>query len=131
VSGTNLTQLGPEVTGRKNVREQNGLLIAYFVRQLGQPHVGVGDAGTLRLQSLERSGLLRSTEKGGAALWSVGIGVIALRVVARPAVRAVAAGDRGRDDNPVADIEVAHVLAKFFNDAYAFVSQDRAGLDPR
>jgi len=47
-------------------------------------------------------------------------------VVARAAVHAAAAGDRGRDDDPVADAEVAHLRAECFDDPDRFVAEDGA-----
>src|SRR5262249_45995495 len=56
---------------------------------------------------------------------------VALRVVAGAAVDARAAGDGRRDDDAVADLEVAHVRSDLLDDADAFVAEDGPRLHPR
>jgi hypothetical protein len=54
-----------------------------------------------------------------------------LREVAGPAVRAIAAGDRRRNHDAVAGLEVAHLLADLFHGADRLVAEDRARPHPR
>src|SRR6185437_15366727 len=54
---------------------------------------------------------------------TVGIGSIALRVVARAAIGTVTATDGGRDHHAVALAEVAHCGSRLFHHADALMSQ--------
>src|SRR5690606_9307047 len=60
---------------------------------------------------------------------AVRIDGVALGVIAGAAVRAEAAGDGRRNDDPVADIEVAHARAQPLDHPAPFVAQDGARLD--
>src|SRR5947209_8691758 len=58
---------------------------------------------------------------------SVGIGVVALRVIPRAAVGAVAATNGRRHDYTISWFEVAHRSPNFFYHSNAFMPQDGAG----
>jgi hypothetical protein len=85
------------------------LVVGHVVRQLHETDVRVGDAGLLGLEAVETARVLGTAEERRPG--PVGVRVVALRVVARAAVRAGAAGDRRRNHHAVADVEVADVVA--------------------
>ena len=107
VARLDLGHVGPEVPGREDVGEQDRLVVGHLGGQLDQRRVGERDAGELGLEAVERPGRLRAAEERGPGLLAVRVGVVALRLVAARAVRAVPAADGGRDDDAVADLEVA------------------------
>ncbi|MCY1407496.1 hypothetical protein D9M71_228000 [compost metagenome] len=123
-----LGQAGAEVAGGEDVGEQDRLVVADVAGQPDQADVGVGYPRHLRLQAVERAGHGGAAIEGGAGVLAVGVGVVALRVVAGPAVGAVAAGDGGGHHDTVADFQVAHVLAELLDYAYALVAEDGALL---
>ena len=71
---------------------------------------------------------LRAAEERGPGLLAVRIGVVALRLVAARAVRALPAADGGRDDDAVADLEVAYRRADLLDHPDSLVPEDRAGF---
>ena len=106
IAALNIGQLGAEPGGRKDIADQNGLIVAHLRRHFYQRIRGERDARLFRLQAVDRAGGFRSAEETGARFRAVGIGVIALGGIAFAAGRTVAAGDGGADDYPIADIEV-------------------------
>lgn len=79
-------------------------------------------AGVLRLQALKRAGHLGTAEKRRARSGAVRIGRVALRGVARPAIRTESAGNGGRNQHAVAFAKVAHRASHFLDHANAFVA---------
>ena len=68
-----------------------------------------------------------AAEKRSARLDAVGVGLIALRIISGAAVRAVAAGDRRRNHDAIADLQITHVRSDFLNNADAFVAEENSG----
>gem|GEM_PF-4894504 len=130
VAVADLGDVGAEIAGGEDVGDQNRVLVAHLVGQLDQPHVGVRDARLVGLQPVERAAGLGAAEEGGAGLGAVGVGLGALGVVAGPAVGAGAAGDRGGNHHPIADLEIAHVLAQALDHPHALAAQDRPRPHP-
>ncbi len=128
VAAAHLGHLGAEVAGGEDVREQNRLIVADLRWQFDQPDVGERDTGLLSLQTMEWSGGLRTAIERGAGLLAVRVGAIALGEVAGPAVGTVATGDGGWDDDPIADLQVAHIGAQGLDDADTFVAENGARL---
>ena len=131
VAGMDVGQVRAEVAGREDVRDHQRLLVRDRVRNLDHPDVGEGHPRHLRLQAVDRAGRFGPAEKAGARLRAVRVGVVALREVARPAVRAVAAGNRGGDHHAIPFDEVPHVAARVLHDPDALVAEDRARLHAR
>ncbi|MNR11032.1 hypothetical protein D3C85_1273130 [compost metagenome] len=75
---------------------------------------------------MEGAAVGRAAVEGGAGLLAIGIGVVALGVIAGAAVGAVAAGDGGGHHHPVADLQVAHVAAQGLDYADPLVTEDGA-----
>src|SRR5690606_38397925 len=91
-----------------------------------QADIGVGNTGLFRLPAIEAATGFRPAAKGGAGPVAVRGGAIALGVIAGPAAGAVATGNGGGDDHPVAHLQVAHIDAEGFDDADALVPEDGA-----
>jgi len=85
------------------------------------------DAGVFCLQTVKRAAGFWTAQKCRAGIFSVGVRIIALRIIPGAAVSAAAAGNRGRDYYAVSDLEVAHFLPDFLDNANAFVAQDSTG----
>src|SRR5439155_4288806 len=117
------------VTRREDVRDQDRLVVAHLVRQLHETDVRVRDARLLGLQAVEAARILGAAEERGPG--ALGIRVVALRVVPGAAVRTRAAGDRRRDHDAVAGVEIAHVFPYLLDDAHAFMTEDPPLLDAR
>src|SRR5690606_28039710 len=126
ITGADLRHFRAEVAGGEDIREQDRLVVGDGVGNLDQADIGVGNTGLFRLQAIEAATGFRPAEKGGAGLGAVRVGAIALGVIAGPAVGAVATGNGGGDDHPVAHLQVAHIGAQGFDDADALVPEDSA-----
>jgi hypothetical protein len=98
-------------------------------RQLHEADVGERDPRILGLKPVEPARVLRTTEKHRAAPLAKPVRVVALRVISRAAVRAVAAGNRRRDDDTIADAKVAHALADLLHDTDGLVAEDPSRFD--
>lgn len=120
--------VGAEVAGGNDVGDQDGVALGDLVRQPDHVGAGVGDARVLRLQAVERPGGLGAAEERRARELAVGIGLVALGVVAGTAVIALPAGDGGGNDHPVADGEVAHPRAHLLYHAHGLVAEHGAGF---
>jgi len=75
---------------------------------------------------MEGAGDFRPAVEGGAGLLAVGVGHVALGVVAGAAIAAVAAGDGGGHHDAVADVQVAHVAAQRLDDTHGLMAEDGA-----
>src|SRR6185437_15542630 len=126
IARRNLRNIRAEIPGWENIRYQDGLIVADFVRKLHQPNVRERDSRIFRLQSIERPRLLRAAVKRATCLRPVRIGIIALGIVASPAIRTIATPDCGRDHDPIAGFEVSYVLSNLFDKADTLVAKDRA-----
>ena len=131
VARLDLGDVGSHVTGRKDVREHDRLVVGDLVGQLHRPDVGERHPHELGLHPVERAGHLRPAVEGGAGLRPVGVGPVALRIVAGAAVRAGAAADRRGDHHAVAGPQVADPGADLLDHAHALVPEDRPRLHPR
>lgn len=94
ISRLDLRQLGSHVTRGKDIGDQERLFVGNFVRKLHQPHPRKGNACLFRLQAMYRTRFFGTTEKTGSSLDTVGIGIVALGIIACPAVGTIAAGNR-------------------------------------
>ena len=128
VARVDLGEIRAEVAGGEDVGDEDRLVIADLLGKLHHADVRQRDPGQFRLQPVKRPGRLGPAEERGAGLLAVGVGVVALGVVAGPAIRAIAACNSRRDHDPVADLEVADLLAQLLDDAHALMPEDRAGL---
>ncbi|MNY03524.1 hypothetical protein D3C86_1361510 [compost metagenome] len=79
---------------------------------------------------MERAGLLGAAVERGPSQGAVGVCHVALRVIARAAVRAGAAGDRRGNHHAIAHVQVAHLRTQLLDDPDALVAEDRPGLHP-
>src|SRR5215831_10584478 len=70
VAGLNLGVVRAEVAGREDIRKRDRLVVGYLVRQLDTPHVGIGNARKLGLQTVEGAGFRRSPEERGSTEFS-------------------------------------------------------------
>src|SRR6185437_11881169 len=126
ISGLDLRQFRAEVGGGEDVGEENRLIIRYLRREFDETNRSKRNACPLGLQSVERASRFGTAIESRARERSVGIGIVALRVVAAATIRAAAASDGGGNDDAVADLEITHIGAEFLNDAHAFMSEDGA-----
>ena len=128
VARLDLGEVGAEVGGRKNIGEEDRLLVAYRVGQLDEVRRRIGDARVFRLQAVEIAARVAAAIERGAGVRALGVRNVALRLVAGAAVAAIAAGDGRRHHDAVALAQVAHVLAALLDDADRLVTEDRSGL---
>ncbi len=126
VTAADLREPRTEPGGRVDVRQHDGLGVVDRLGQRNEPHVGERDPGVLGLEAVETAGALRPAEEDGPAPRRVG--VVALGVVARPAVAAGAAGDGGRHHHAVPGAEVPHLGPHLGDDADRLVAEDAALL---
>src|SRR5260221_4852872 len=124
----NVGKVCAEIAGGENIRGENSLVVGHFFRQLEQADISKGNASVLGLQSIEWPRIFGAAKKCGAGELAIWIGIIALRVVARSAVRASSAGNCGRNDGAISGLYIADGFADFFNDADAFMTEDSAFL---
>jgi hypothetical protein len=130
IARLDLRQIRAEVRRRKNVREQDRLLVRHRVRQFHQVRRGVRDARVLRLQPVEPSALLAAAVIRRSRMRPLRMRDVALRLVARAAVGAIAATDRRRHHHPVSRPEIPDVPPDLLDHAHRFVPENRPGLQP-
>ena len=128
MAGADVGKVCAKVAGREDVRQQDGLFVADGVGEFDEIDVGKRNARFFRLQTAEAAGGLRAAIERGTGRGAVRVRVVALCVIAFAAVGAVAAGNGGRDDDAVADVDIAHALADLFDDADALMAEDGAFL---
>src|SRR3954451_8139958 len=133
-----VAELGAHVAGREDVREEQDLLVLDVVLDLDRADVGERDARVLGLAAGVAAGEVRVAEDAArrVAEHLLGHPGVRIRVLAdgvelvltRPAV---AARDRERHDDAVADGEVADALADLDDLAHELVPEDVAALHGR
>src|SRR5829696_10380733 len=128
-----LAKLGSHEARREDVRQEEHLLVGQVVLDLDRPDVGVGDAGVLGLAAGVAARDVRVAEDAGRRVAEellgdarVRVGVLADGVELVLAGPAVAAGDRERDDDAVADLEVGDAPALLDDLAHELVAEDVA-----
>src|SRR5690606_34842108 len=126
VAAADFGQLRAEIPGGEDIGEQDGLVVVDFAGQLHQADIGEGNTRHLGLQAVEGTGDFRAAVKGGAGLLAVGVGLVALGIVAGAAVAAVAAGDGGGHHHAITDVQVAHIAAQRLDDTHGLVTEDGA-----
>src|SRR5919199_2391743 len=126
-----LAELGAHVARREDVREEQHLLVREVVLDLDRADVGERDARVLGLAAGVSAGQVRVAEDPGRPVAEdllghapVGVAVLAGGVELVPARPAVAAGDRERHDDAVADLEVPHPTADLDDLAHELVAED-------
>jgi hypothetical protein len=131
VARLDLGHVRAEIPGGEDVGEQDGLVVGHPGRKLDQRRIGQWHAGEFGLEAVEGPSRLRAAEERRPSRLPVGVGVVALRLIPRGAVRAMPAADGRGDDHPVADLEVAHRRADLLDDSHPFMTKDRAGHHAR
>ncbi|MDB5361199.1 MAG: hypothetical protein JWO51_2496 [Rhodospirillales bacterium] len=116
IAGSDFGKLRRETAGWKDVRDQDRFLVRNLVRQPDQTDMGEGDACLFRLQPMEGAARFRTAEERGPRGDAVRIGIVALGMIAGPAIGTGATGDRRWDEHPVADREIAYILAQLLDD---------------
>src|SRR6478672_5179108 len=84
---------GGHIRSRKNVRHQNGLIVRNFFWKFYQHSSRKRYARILGLQSIQSACFFRTAKKDRSGLRPTGIGDVALRVIARPAINAASAAN--------------------------------------
>ena len=123
--------------GREDVAEEQDLLVGEAARDLDRPDVGVGHAYVFGLPARIAAGQVRVAEQAGRGVAEhlvghllVAIGALADREIAAPALLALAAGDRERHHDPVADLELVVRRADLDDLAHELVAHDVPGFHP-
>ena len=125
--------LGGHVAGREDVRQEQHLLVRQVVGDLERPDVGERHARVLRLAAGVAAQHVRVAEDAARRIApqllghpGVRVRVLAERVQLALAAAAVAAGDRERHDDAVADLEVLDAAADLDDLAHELVAEDVA-----
>lgn len=100
--------LAPKESGGEDIGEQDSLVVGDAVGQDHRTHLGVGDARVFGLQAPKGTRALPS-EKGGTGQGAVWVRVVALGVIAGPAIGTVAAAYGRRDHDALALAQIAHM----------------------
>jgi hypothetical protein len=156
LSAFEVAEIRRHVAGRKDVGQEQDLLVAQSVRDLHRPYIGKRNAQIFGLAAVIAAAEVRIAEQSGrriapqlGGLGMVGIAAFATGVKTVLAKEAFAAGNRERDDDAVADLQFlvlgadrddfAHILVAkhisrlHFGDAAAVDMKvgpaDRAGGD--
>src|SRR5258708_22399462 len=115
-----------KVSGGKDIRKQNGLVVNDLMRQLDQPDVREGDTCLFHLKAVERSGLFGAAKEGRACRGTIGISIITLGIVASATVGTVTTGNCRSNYYAVSNVQVSDIRANCFNGTNTFMSQDCA-----
>src|SRR5581483_1777042 len=107
------------------------LVIRHRHWQFYEIGVGKRHSGELRLQSIERTGILGTAIKRGAGRGSVGVGFVALGIVAGAAIETTSAANCRADHHPVAFFEIAHLGPQLLHHAHTFMTENRSRLHRR
>ena len=135
VAGLDVAHLRAHVAGRQDVGEEQHLLVGEAVLDLERPDIGKRHARELGLPAGEAAGEVRIAERPRCRMpqcllgqGGVRIRVLAERPVVVPALPAVAAGNRERHDDAVADLEVLDRAPDLHHLAHELVAEDVALL---
>src|SRR5215204_1009866 len=130
-----IAELRAHVTGRKNVGEEEHLLVVKALRHLQRPYVGVWHSQIFRLTARVAAEQMRISEQAGwrvtpelGCLLMVRIRSFAAREISALAKEALAAGDGERHDHAVADLQFLVFGADFDYLPHRFVTENVAAL---
>src|SRR5207248_7785286 len=124
-------------SGRENVAEEQYLLVLDTVRDLDRRDIGVGNADIFGLAAGITARQVRIAKEPGGGVPEhfvgevlVAVGALADREIAALALVALAANDRERHDDAVANLKLLVLGSDLDNFAHEFVAHDVAGLHP-
>src|SRR6185437_9367032 len=130
--------LSRHVARRKDVREEEHLLVAQVLRDLDGADIGEGDAGVLRLPAGIAAKQVRVAEESRRRVPpellgepGVGVGILAERMQRLLAEEARAAGDREWVDDAVAHLELPDLGAYLDDFAHELMPDDVSREHPR
>ena len=136
--GLDVAVLRRHVAGREDVRQEQHLFVRQLRRNLERADVGERHADVLGLAAGVAAHHVRVAEQAGGreSVELLGHPGIRVRVVAgRPqlpvAEEAAAAGDRERDDDPIADFQLVVVASDVDDFAHELMAEDVAALHGR
>ena len=131
--GRMLAVLRGLVAGREDVGQEQHLLVAELAAHLDRTDVGIRHARVLGLPAGVAADEMRIAEDGGGRVAphllghpGVRVRVLAQRKLAALAEIAVAARDRERHDDAIADLQVLHRGSDFDDLAHELVAEDVA-----
>ena len=138
LAALDVAEVGAHEAGREDVRQEQDLLVGQVVLDLERADIRERHARVLSLPPGVAAGEMRVAEDARGRVTEhllrharVRVGVLAQRVQLVLAVPAVAAGDRERHDDAIADLQVRDAAADLDDLAHELVPEDVALLHRR
>ena len=135
VARLDVAELGGHVAGRKDVRQEQDLLVGEAVGNLDRADVGIRNPHIFGLPARVAAEDVRIAKQARRRVapqlfrgLSIGIAAFAAGIEAVAAEEAFAAGDRERHDDPVAHFQIADAAADLDDLAHRFMAEHVAAL---
>ena len=128
-----VAEIRRHVAGREDVGQEKDLLVAQAVGNLDRTDIGVGHPQIFGLAAGVAAEKMRVTEQAGGriapelrGIFMIGVGALAARIEAVAAEEALAAGDRERHDDAVADLQLLVLGPDLDHLAHGLMAEDVA-----